>query len=273
MFAAAVQPAVRLLHFHRVRFRIEIEIRFRSTGVEEVEDADLEEEGVTEPIVTEDSDNAEEVEVPIIKGIFHPLIEDRLSRERDRDRDSLYSYKHPSDRNNEGMSWTRRSDEGFTKSDSFASMANNPDYRDRTFSSPPSNNRNNDDRQTHDTAGNSYSSAADGAVENRKAKTSQSTEATERNKRGGNDTDSKKKEPQPIKVEPPPKGKTSGIMLALVRLLELEASMEYAYTKHMLLKHRQKELQHQTKVLESLPVGLDAIKDDLEKISSSSSGR
>ena len=62
----------------------------------------------------------------------------------------------------------------------------------------------------------------------------------------------------------PPKGKPTGAMLALARLLELEASMEYAYTKHMLLMKRQKELAEQYKVLETLPVGIDAIKDDLE---------
>ena len=54
-------------------------------------------------------------------------------------------------------------------------------------------------------------------------------------------------------------------MLALSRLIELEASMEYAYTKHMLLVNRQKELQHKKKVLESLEIGLDAIQEDLEK--------
>jgi len=78
------------------------------------------------------------------------------------------------------------------------------------------------------------------------------------------DNDMKKKL-QPLKVTPPPKGKPTGIMLALARLIELESSMEYAYTKHMLLVNRRRELQHQQKVLETLPVGLDAIEKDLEK--------
>lgn len=40
--------------------------------------------------------------------------------------------------------------------------------------------------------------------------------------------------------------------------------MEYAYAKHVLLVNRQKELEHQKKILQKLPVGLNAIKDDLE---------
>jgi len=71
--------------------------------------------------------------------------------------------------------------------------------------------------------------------------------------------------PGPRAPSPPPKGNPSGVMLALARLLELEASMEYAYAKHMLLVKRQKELGEQYKVLETLPVGIDAIKEDLQK--------
>jgi len=78
------------------------------------------------------------------------------------------------------------------------------------------------------------------------------------------DNDMKKKH-QLLKVAPPSKGKPTGIMLALARLIELESSMEYAYTKHMLLVNRRMELQHQQKVLENLPVGLEAIEMDLEK--------
>ena len=72
--------------------------------------------------------------------------------------------------------------------------------------------------------------------------------------------------PGPKEPSPPPKGKPTGAMLALARLLELEASMEYAYTKHVLLMQRQKELAAQHKVLETLPVGLEAIKEELEKL-------
>ena len=73
----------------------------------------------------------------------------------------------------------------------------------------------------------------------------------------------KKPPPGPRAPTPPPKGNPTGVMLALARLLELEASMEYAYTKHMLLVKRQEELEEQHKVLETLPVGIDAIKEDL----------
>ena len=54
-------------------------------------------------------------------------------------------------------------------------------------------------------------------------------------------------------------------MLALARLIELEASMEFAYAKHMLLVKRRKELVVQYKVLADLPVGIEAIKEDLDK--------
>ena len=53
-------------------------------------------------------------------------------------------------------------------------------------------------------------------------------------------------------------------MLALTRLFELEASMEYAYAKHMQLIKRQQELEEQYKVLETLPVGIESIIEDLE---------
>jgi len=72
--------------------------------------------------------------------------------------------------------------------------------------------------------------------------------------------------PVPPPISPPPKGKPTGVMLALTRLIELEASMEYAYAKHMLLSNRRKELQRQQEVLETLPVGIEAIRGDLEKL-------
>lgn len=71
--------------------------------------------------------------------------------------------------------------------------------------------------------------------------------------------------PSPRAPSPPPKGKPTGVMLVLARLIELEASMEYAYTKHMLLEKRRKEVEQQHKLLENLPVGIEAIKEDLEK--------
>jgi hypothetical protein len=75
--------------------------------------------------------------------------------------------------------------------------------------------------------------------------------------------------PGPRPLSPPPEGSPSGVMKALTRLAELEASMEYAFAKHMLLVKRRKELQAQYKVLEKLPVGIEAIQDDLEKYQAS----
>jgi hypothetical protein len=68
----------------------------------------------------------------------------------------------------------------------------------------------------------------------------------------------------PPPLSPPPKASPTGVMKALVRLAELEASMEYAYAKHMLLVKRRAELRAQHKVLEMLPVGIEAIQEDLE---------
>ncbi len=76
-----------------------------------------------------------------------------------------------------------------------------------------------------------------------------------------------KSEPEKAKdmrpISPPPPGQPSGIVLALARLADLEAQMEYAYAKHMLLVRRQVELQLQTKILENLPVGMDAFSEEL----------
>ena len=72
------------------------------------------------------------------------------------------------------------------------------------------------------------------------------------------------KVPRPI--SPPPPGKPSGVVLALARLADLEAQMEYAYAKHMQLVKRQKELRSQAKVLETLPVGIEAFKEELEAL-------
>ena len=72
--------------------------------------------------------------------------------------------------------------------------------------------------------------------------------------------------PSPRPLSPPPKGAPSGVMLALTRLAELEAQMEYAYAKHMLLVKRRDELKLQYRVLEGLPVGIDALQDDMKKL-------
>jgi hypothetical protein len=74
------------------------------------------------------------------------------------------------------------------------------------------------------------------------------------------------KGPRPI--SPPPPGKPSGVVMALARLADLKAQMEYSYAKHMQLVKQQKELQLQAKVLETLPVGIEAFKEELDLVTS-----
>ena len=59
-------------------------------------------------------------------------------------------------------------------------------------------------------------------------------------------------------------------MTAMIRLADLEAQMEYAYAKHMLLVKKRRELQQQHEVLKDLPVGIEAIQEDLDKLIASS---
>jgi hypothetical protein len=67
-------------------------------------------------------------------------------------------------------------------------------------------------------------------------------------------------------ITPPPEpGEPTASVLALTRLLDLETQMEYAFAKHMLLVKKQKLLRAQYDVLKDLPVGIDAIKDDLAR--------
>lgn len=72
-----------------------------------------------------------------------------------------------------------------------------------------------------------------------------------------------KAEENEIVIVPPPAGKPSGVMQALARFVELEAQMEYAFAKHMRLVNERSKLQAQVKVLSQLPVGLEALKEEL----------
>lgn len=74
------------------------------------------------------------------------------------------------------------------------------------------------------------------------------------------------KPPEPEPIVPPAPSKPSGLVLALTRMADLEAQMEYAYVKHMQLVKRQTDLKLQSEILKNLPVGIDAIKDDLEAL-------
>jgi hypothetical protein len=81
-------------------------------------------------------------------------------------------------------------------------------------------------------------------------------------------------EPEVVEIQEPerapspllPKKDPSGVMQALIRLTDLEEQMEYAFAKHTLLLARHKEIQAQTALLEDLPVGMEAFKEELDKL-------
>lgn len=62
--------------------------------------------------------------------------------------------------------------------------------------------------------------------------------------------------PSPSPLEP------SGLVLALTRLADLEAQMEYEFTKLMKLGRKQQKLRLEYQVLEQLPVGKEAFEED-----------
>lgn len=52
----------------------------------------------------------------------------------------------------------------------------------------------------------------------------------------------------------------------MTRLADLEAQMEFQYVKHLLLIREQQKLKVQYEFMATLPVGVDAFKDDLERV-------
>jgi len=70
----------------------------------------------------------------------------------------------------------------------------------------------------------------------------------------------------PRVTQPPEPSEPSASMLALTRLLDLEAQMEYAFAKHMALVASQKMLRVQYEELERLPVGIEAFQEELDKL-------
>lgn len=70
----------------------------------------------------------------------------------------------------------------------------------------------------------------------------------------------------PHETQPPEPSEPSASMLALTRLLDLEAQMEYAFAKHMALVASQKMLRVQYEELEKLPVGIEAFQEELDKL-------
>lgn len=77
--------------------------------------------------------------------------------------------------------------------------------------------------------------------------------------------------PEPSQPEAPEPAEPSGYVTALIRLADLEAQMEYEFAKHMQLLTTHQELKAQYQVLENLPVGLDAIKEDLARLENKAS--
>lgn len=71
-------------------------------------------------------------------------------------------------------------------------------------------------------------------------------------------------EPPKAKTPPPSPGPPSGYTVALTRLADLEAQMEFAHAKHVLLVKRHQVLMKQYEHLEGLPVGLEAFQAELE---------
>jgi hypothetical protein len=82
---------------------------------------------------------------------------------------------------------------------------------------------------------------------------------------------------EPVRPPPPPPppkppqatrepSAPSETVLALTRLVDLEAQMEFAFAKQMALIAEQKKLEIQYKVLENLPVGLEAYQEELDRL-------
>ena len=72
--------------------------------------------------------------------------------------------------------------------------------------------------------------------------------------------------PGPPVITPPEPSPPSAVVLALTRLADMKAELEFAYAKHMLLKAKHRNLRAQFNVLEKLPIGIEAIQDDLDAL-------
>ena len=79
---------------------------------------------------------------------------------------------------------------------------------------------------------------------------------------------SPKKPTSPVHVVPPspPPGKPSALALARARLEDLTAQMEFQYAKHVQISKEHDIVKAKLTVLKTLPVGIDALKEDLEKL-------
>jgi hypothetical protein len=78
-----------------------------------------------------------------------------------------------------------------------------------------------------------------------------------------------KKELEPLPaliVEVPPPTPPSGLTLAFTRLVDVQSQMEFAHAKLLLLEREQQWMQTKIKVLQPLPVGMDAYRTKLERL-------
>jgi hypothetical protein len=64
----------------------------------------------------------------------------------------------------------------------------------------------------------------------------------------------------------PPAAAPSGLAVALARLSDLTAQMEFQYAKHLQLTRDHEIVKTKISTLKELPVGMDAFKDDLDKL-------
>mmetsp|Transcript_3151 Transcript_3151/g.4429 ORF Transcript_3151/g.4429 Transcript_3151/m.4429 type:complete len:940 (-) Transcript_3151:1126-3945(-) len=70
-----------------------------------------------------------------------------------------------------------------------------------------------------------------------------------------------------INIPPsPPPAEPSGLALAIARLSDLSAQMEFQYAKHLLLSNEHEIIKAKISVLKDLPVGMDALRDDLDRM-------
>lgn len=73
--------------------------------------------------------------------------------------------------------------------------------------------------------------------------------------------------PPPPPPSPPPEPvPPSSFLVSLVRLVEAESQLDYVLAKHLQLVRKRKLLRAQIEKLESLPIGADAFKEDLDKL-------
>ena len=74
------------------------------------------------------------------------------------------------------------------------------------------------------------------------------------------------KMPEKVITPPPSPGPPSGLTVALARLADLEAQMEFAHAKHLMLAKRHKMIEAQYHHLEGLPVGVDAFEEEFKAL-------